>query len=133
LRPVVVDASVAASWLLPDERDGRATDAALALKEADGLVPQLWHLEMRNLILMAIRRNRLVSEDGAERLSSLSQLPLETDVQPDLDAAFELAVRYELTYYDALYLELACRRRAALATFGARLLEAARSEGVAWD
>jgi predicted nucleic acid-binding protein len=41
-----------------------------------------------------------------------------------------LARAHRLTAHDALYLELALRRSAALATLDARLREAARAEGV---
>ena len=66
-------------------------------------------------------------------LAELSKLPIETDPVPNLDAAFDLAVRCRLAFYDALYLELSCRRRALLATIDAPLLAAARAEGVVLD
>jgi predicted nucleic acid-binding protein len=133
LKPIIVDVSMAASWLLPDEHDARAVEAARALKETSGLVPQLWHYEMRNLVLMAVRRKRLSAEEAAERVGVLLEIPIETDGEPDLDAAFSLAAKYDLTYYDGLYLELARRRHASLATIDRRLLAAARSDGVAWE
>jgi predicted nucleic acid-binding protein len=133
LKPIIVDASVAASWILPGEHDARAVEAARALKETSGLVPQLWHYEMRNLLLTAVRRKRLSAEDAAERVRALLGMPVETDREPNLDTAFSLAVEYDLTYYDGLCLELACRRDASLATIDRRLLAAARAEGVAWD
>ena len=130
---IVVDASVAASWLLDDERNEYSDAALAALENAVGLVPQLWHYEMRNLLLMAARRGRLSAEDAAVRVAYLASLPLETDGTPDLQMAFALSAAHDLTFYDGLYLELARRRGAALATKDLRLLAAARSEGVAWD
>jgi predicted nucleic acid-binding protein len=131
LKPIVVDASTAASWLLPDEVDQRAVEVALALKKASGLVPQLWHYEMRNLLLMAVRRRRLSAEDANARVADLADLPLKTDHMPNLEAAFDLAVKHRLTFYDGLYLELACRRQGVLATMDHHLMAAARAEGVA--
>ncbi|HET9069956.1 MAG TPA: type II toxin-antitoxin system VapC family toxin [Amaricoccus sp.] len=53
------------------------------------------------------------------------------DGEADLAAALALAGRHGLSYCDGLYLELACRRGAVLATLDDRLLAAARAEGVA--
>jgi predicted nucleic acid-binding protein len=96
-------------------------------------VPELWHYEMRNLLLMAARRERISLEEAGRRAAALGMLRVETDEAPDLEATFDLANKHGLTFYDALYLELARRRRASLATADRRLLAAARTEGVAWD
>jgi predicted nucleic acid-binding protein len=75
-----------------------------------------------------------MSADEARRhLTEIEGLPFETDTAAEFRPAFALATKHNLSFYDALYLELACRRRAPLATFDGRLMEAARSEGVAWD
>ena len=42
-----------------------------------------------------------------ERLNALYDLPIRTDTEPDLDIAFALAERHGLSFYDAIYLELA--------------------------
>ena len=128
---LVVDASVAATWLFDDEDDPRATAALAELEAVPGWVPQLWHFEMRNILLVACRRQRITSAGAKERLVALVDLPLETDHEPGLDAAFALAAKHGLTFYDALYLELALRRRARIATLDAALLRAARDEGSA--
>ena len=65
-----------------------------------------------------------------ERLTSLGSLPIGTDQEPHFHVAFELAVMYTLSFYDALYLELAKRRRSVLATLDERLARAATAEGV---
>jgi predicted nucleic acid-binding protein len=130
---IVLDASVVANWLLDDEHDARAASAMAALAEAQGIVPLLWHYEMRNILLVSGRRQRLSAERASEHLAVMVELPLETDAEADHDSAFALAKKHGLTFYDALYLELAKRRHAALATADRRLLAAARAEGVAWD
>lgn len=130
---IVVDASVSASWLFDDEDDQRAAAALAALEEAPGLVPQLWHYEMRNILLVAVRRGRITHDGMIERIAALADLPLETDNDPHLDRALALAEAHRLSFYDALYLELAARRGAALASLDARLAEAARAEGIATD
>ena len=126
----VLDASVTAVWLLDDETEPRA-DVALAHLEDDGaIVPQLWHLEIRNLLLVAERRGRIAGGTVAERLDTLKDLPIRTDVYPDLETMLLLARAHGLSVYDATYLELASRRQAALATSDSALERAAVAEGI---
>ncbi len=58
-------------------------------------------------------------------------LEIALDGAPASDHVLALARRHRLTVCDALYLELALRRGAALATRDAALAAAARAEGVA--
>ena len=123
----VLDASVTLVWLFDDENHPQAEAALRALEIAGAVVPSLWHSEIRNALLVAQRRNRLTVEDARERLKALSDLPIQTDNTPDLDKAFDLAQKHTLSFYDALYLELAVRLRLPLASLDKRLIEAATS------
>ena len=127
---MVVDASLTLAWLLDDETDPRADDALKSLNEDEALVPQLWHLETRNGLLSAIRRGRLSADEVNDRLDALKGLPIRTDDRPDFQVAFELAKLHTLSFYDAIYLELARRQDAELATFDEALCIAASAEGV---
>ena len=61
--PLVVDASVALAWALPDESSAYA-DAVLAVVEQDGLrVPELWAREVANGLAVAYLRKRITSAD----------------------------------------------------------------------
>lgn len=66
----------------------------------------------------------------SERLDALKGLPIRTDDRPDLQAAFEMAGLHDLSYYDAVYLELAKRWEGELATFDEALCIAASAEGI---
>ena len=127
---LVVDASVAVAWLFDDEAEPRADSVLEHLEEDGALVPQLWHLETRNSLLIAERRGRLSAGGVKERLDALKGLPIRTDEEPDLQSAFDLARAHELSFYDALYLELAKRESAELATLDGALSRAAVAEGV---
>ena len=128
---LVLDASVAAAWLFDDEDDARA-DAALGRIKSDGaVVPQFWHLEVRSALLAAERRRRISSDEVEERLRFLLELPIKTDTELNLVAAFALARRRRLSFYDAVYLELALRCGGALATLDAALARAGVAEGLA--
>ena len=122
---LVLDASVACDWLLDDELDPRAVRIAERVSQDGALVPRLWHLEVRNALVTAERRGRLTAQGVVDRLRALGRLPVVTDPQPDLDAVVALARSHHISIYDAVYLELARRHRAALATLDSGLLGAA--------
>lgn len=127
---LVVDASLTMAWLLDDETDPRADQVFGRLAESGAIVPQLWHLETRNALLTAERRGRLSVAEISERLDALKSLPIRTDDRPDLQVAFEMAGLHDLSYYDAIYLELARRREGELATLDGALSRAAAAEGI---
>ena len=125
----VLDASVAGVWLLEDEDDPVANAAISRLATGFALVPQLWHLEVRNMLVVAERRGRMDGMGIEDGLRRVGELPIRTDTEPDLGAALALARRSRLTIYDALYLELALRADAPLATVDRALASAAVAEG----
>jgi len=129
--PFVIDASVAASWLLPDENHAGAEAAYTRLRSDYALVPTLWWFEVRNLFVMNERRGRLDAEKTDKALALLGSLPIQQDSEPEQGAVLRLARQHRLTVYDAAYLELALRENAALATLDAELARAASAENIA--
>ena len=127
----IVDASVAVVWMFEDEFH---TIADITLAEirgnSAGFVTQHWHLEVRNALLIGERRGRITPGYIRDRLSLLSELPVQTDTDADLDTVFHLARRYNLTMYDAMYLELAIRKGLPLATLDRQLARAASEASV---
>jgi predicted nucleic acid-binding protein len=128
---VVLDASVAGVWALPDESDGTATAALHHIVAHGGIVSSLFPWEIRNILVMAERRRRLEPQDADAFLADIADLPIEVDLAAKAAAVVALARTHRLSVYDALYLELARRRRLPLATLDRALLAAARAEGVA--
>ena len=126
----VLDASFTTAWLLPDESNLRVSTLMARFEIEGGLVPQHWHFEIRNALIMAERRGRIAADTTGMRLNRLNRLSLETDHSPDLEVALELARKHLLTFYDALYLELALRRGTPLATLDNALDRAAAAEGL---
>ncbi len=126
---MVLDASVVIAWLL-EEQHPEVPGLVDRLGEGISIVPDLWHLEVRNALVIAVRRDRLTFPEVRLRLDDLRALRMTTDSAPDLDVALDLAARHGLTYYDAIYLELAKRRSSVLATFDRNLALAAITEGV---
>ena len=127
---LVIDASIANTWIFEDESHPRA-DAALAeVLNSGGFVTRHWHLEVRNALIVGERRGRISLGESVHGLLYLSGLPLQTDAQANLDAAFDMARFYNLSMYDAMYLELALRLRLTLATLDRRLAQSATGAGV---
>jgi predicted nucleic acid-binding protein len=127
----VVDASISAAWLLPDEATP-LTEAALdATATHDIWVPALWVLEMSNLLLRAQRRRRINADKRLELAAAAAGLRLRIDREAvALTRIDELAAEHKLSAYDARYLELALRRRLPLATCDEALAAARVAAGV---
>jgi predicted nucleic acid-binding protein len=126
----IIDASVTASWLLPDENVPAAQTILDKLASADGLVPPLWLYEVTNICVMAFRRGRLSQGQLTDALNRMDRLPIKVETDIPLLPIRYLAERYALTIYDAAYLELALRLDGQLATFDKALAAAALANGV---
>jgi predicted nucleic acid-binding protein len=131
---LVVDASVALSWALPDESSAYADDV-LAEVERDGLrVPELWAREIANGLAVAYLRKRITSADERAFLAALSNLNIQVErgssaltVIRDGTAA---AIRYGLSAYDAAYVDLASREGLTLATLDTAMRKAAEQSHI---
>jgi predicted nucleic acid-binding protein len=132
--PLVVDASVALAWALPDESSAYA-DAVLAAVERDGLrVPELWAREVANGLAVAYLRKRITSADERAFLAALSHLRIEVEETASALAVVRdgtaAAMHYGLTAYDTAYLDLASREKLALATLDTAMRKAAEQSGI---
>lgn len=126
--PLVLDASAVIGWLMPDER-WPDVEAAIA-DAADLLVPWLFWVELRNVLITQERRGRLPVGGTEKLLAAVDRLALIYDTTPDSAAVLRLARDFRLSAYNALYLELAQRQSASLFTTDHALTQAARSSGV---
>ena len=125
---LVIDASAVANWLMPDE--STVDLKALAASHQDLSAPfSLWS-EVRNALIVGERRGRLPVGATDRMLARLDQLNLTLDITPSSPNVLAIARKHNLTVYDALYLDLALRKSAALASLDAALLRAAQAEGV---
>jgi predicted nucleic acid-binding protein len=130
----VIDASIGFAWVHPDQA---TTETERLLQEIEAgtrvVVPMLWYLEVANGLLVLQRRRKLTSKERRLAMETLSGLNLIADDE-SYRAAFrktsELAEKYGLSVYDAVYLETAMRRRLPLASCDQALLAAARRCGI---
>lgn len=126
----VLDASVAAAWFLPDEVSEAADRLLGEVLANPPVVPSLFRHELRNLLLLAERRNRVSPFEIDEVLTLLATLPIaERGPGADHDI-LHLARKHGLTAYDAAYLALALAEGLPLATLDKKLIAAARVENV---
>ena len=128
--PFVVDASLVAAWLLPDEKNPQTDALLLRLQTDRPIAPDLlWH-EVRSLIVNAVRRGRVSREFLRWAAFQLDLLPILPASSGNSTVIIALADKYQLSAYDAAYLALAGAERMPLATLDRKLATAARAENI---
>jgi predicted nucleic acid-binding protein len=130
---LIVDCSLAATWLFQDEATPQTTKLLRRLDSEATLVPALWFLELTNVLALAERHGRVTPAQSAQFILELSKLDIEVDAEsPErgFDRLLPLCRTYRLTSCDAVYLELAMRRGLPLATLDEPLRKAAKKAGV---
>lgn len=131
----VLDASVALRWFLDHPMPPYANRVKqFFLKGVRAVVPALWHLEMSNSLAVAERRSILTAADVDQAVIDIEQIAA---ASMDIDGsvvsarqALATARAFQLSAYDAVYLDLARRERLPLATLDDRLRAAAPRAGV---
>lgn len=119
---VVVDASVAAKWFLPENGEALVYQALALLDEYDNeeirfVVPDLFYVEVANAIWEASRVGRVSRAFGDQAIRLLTQREFPTVPSLKLvDRAFQIATDYRRTVYDSLYVALAVQAETQLIT-----------------
>lgn len=125
----VIDASLVAAWLLPEEFSDAAEIVIASISEPCP-APSLFWFEIRNILVMSERRGRIASGGALLGMERVRRLPLDdTGIGGD-GSILLLAANLTLSAYDAAYLALAINRNVPLATLDRKLAAAARKEGV---
>ncbi len=135
----VLDNSVAMRWLFrdgsgQDTEDADAVLATLEHTEAQALSPGIWLLEAGDVVVRAEARGWITEAEGREFTHLLEHMAIRIDPElqgPAFGHVIDLARRFNLSTYDAAYLELALREGIALATLDASLRKAAEQTGTA--
>jgi predicted nucleic acid-binding protein len=125
---LVLDCSVAVAWYLEGEGTDFTDSLLHAIPKLEIWVPALWMLEFSNALFAAERRHRISESERAQIIgqASLHSFNVDTHVL-SLRQADEFSGQHNLTPYDAVYFELARRRKLPLATLDAALVKAARA------
>jgi predicted nucleic acid-binding protein len=129
--PLILDNSVVCGWLLANQATPYSDAIATRLLDDRAAAPALLRLEYTNVLRTACKRGRINVQQAQDALAELAAIPIDIDVDPpDAGQVLALALRYDLSSYDAAYLDLALRRQWPIATQDEALAEAARIAGV---
>ena len=132
----VMDASVTAAWLLPDNAssDTQRLYTRIRRHEVDPQAPNLWQWECGNLIASGVNSGRIPhsSVEGLWGVLEAIRHRVELhDLAPaQHKAVLDVALDTGLPVYDAAYLWLAQSLKLPLATFDPAQITAAQKRGV---
>jgi predicted nucleic acid-binding protein len=130
LRRVVLDASVAAKWLLPSATEPYSQHALRLLdeyvnREIEILIPDLFWAEIANVLWKAARAGRCTPEQARIGLEKVTVQRFPTVRSRSLlSSAFDIASTSGRTVYDCLYIALAEASRSEFLTADERLVNA---------
>ena len=125
---LVVDASVAIKWYLPEVH---SEDALRLLDdERELLVPDLVWSEVGNILWKKWQKDQLTAEQPPAILQDFGQLGLVIHSSQKLaPTAWSLAARLKRSFYDSMYLALAETQACPLVTADRRLFNAVSPSG----
>jgi predicted nucleic acid-binding protein len=130
----VIDCSFSSALFLPDENSESVREFFLKMKKNDRVhIPLLWWYETGNVLNVSVRRKRLNHNDFRMVIDLLVKLRLITDAEYGAEYSgrlFELSQLYNVSSYDAAYLELSIRLQAKLQTLDKNLLAVADTIGI---
>jgi predicted nucleic acid-binding protein len=112
---LVIDASVAVKWLVPEELQEEAL--SLVNDEDQLIVPEFLFAEVGNILWKKVRREEMEMSDARDILLGLRDFDLEIHPLGNLvEAALEIGNTHDTTVYDGIYLALAIQEKAILVT-----------------
>lgn len=130
---MILDASVAVKWFLPDE-DG-ATEAlhlrsAALTRSVELAAPDVIWAEVCQSLVRAVRRGRMERDAVRAVVDDLVEVrPLITDGAIDPRDAIRVALSAGVSAYDAQYLALGARLGQPVITADLRMLDQGRAHG----
>ena len=127
----VLDNSVVSGWIVNDQACPYSESIATRLQAVRAIAPPLLQLEYTNVMRTACKRQKMIAAQAHQIVAMLAELPIDIDnasLHPS--QVLDLALRYDLTSYDAVYLDLALRRGVPIATRDQALANAALVAGV---
>ena len=122
---LVVDASVAAKWVLPESDSAQAV--AIRMADEELVAPSIAWAEIGNAIWKAVRRRDLAARDAAETLRvAMAHYARLVPLDECAVRAIELATSLRHPIYDCFYLALAECDNVPLVTADETMFAAAR-------
>lgn len=127
---IVVDASIAAAWVLPEVQ----TQAAISLIQSgrELVAVDLIKVEVFSAILKAVRMKRLTPVHATSAIENFKRASLTLESTGEVvPAAYAIAQQHGGSVYDACYIALARSLAAPLATDDEAMAKVAEAVGVA--
>ncbi len=130
MKPLVLDANVAAKWFLPAGSETLMAEADQVFGEcisgdARPIVPDLFWPEFGSIQWKAVRRGRITPKAAEEAIGEVNKMGLTTmPTRPLLRDAFRIAAAFQCSVYDGIYVALAIESGAPLITADERLVNA---------
>ncbi len=119
----VVDASVAIKWFLPEAHAGAAHRLLAAGVEL--LAPDLIRAEVGNVVWKKWRQGEIDDQAALDLLRDFQRFPLQIHSSEMLvNGAWDIARRFDRSFYDSLYLALAANNASPLVTADLRFYRA---------
>jgi len=130
----VFDASFVSALVIPDGKNPLVDKMYAKIENEDErYAPHLLWYEITNVFKNLIRRGRFTSIEVMQFYPRLEAIDFTCDYATGVDYSrklLRLCNDYNLSSYDAAYLELAERKNAVLCTLDENLLKAAKKYGV---
>jgi predicted nucleic acid-binding protein len=122
MQKFVVDASFVLGFLLPDERKSQVDSVFIDYKEGKiSLISSLLlEFEVGNGLKSAYLSKRLSKNEVKKNIRLFSEYGIK-EIGIDLEKTVELALKYNLSFYDAGYVYIAKKEKANLLSFDKRL------------
>jgi predicted nucleic acid-binding protein len=130
---IVFDASIAMAWCFLDEATPATRKLFEDMSSTTAVVPAWWYIELANVLYLAERGRRIPAIRVVEFIATVEDMRVEVDHEAPSRAfthLLPLCRAHHLTSYDAIYLDLALRRKLPLATLDGPLRKAAKKLGV---
>ena len=124
---IVVDASIAVKWFIPEVH----SEAAKRVLEADHelIAPELILAEVASALWKKRRRGELPADAARDMVADFRRYPIRMATLTSLStAAFDIAERLERSIYDCFYLALAEHADGALLTADRRFYDVASAD-----
>jgi len=126
MTPLVIDASIAVKWFIPETHSINAL--RLLKADCDLLAPDLIFAEFGNVLWKKWLRNELESEVISPLLADLIRMRLRIVPTVALaEKAADIAITYRRSFYDSIYLALAVAAQGRMVTADEKLCNALRA------
>lgn len=130
---IVLDASVMLAWLFREPALASRPQIQTLLAQETLIVPAHWPAEIGNALVVNARRGRIAKSDLANMIESLQAFAVSPQAPPEseyFEPLLRFAQMHQLTFYDALYVQLALETESTLATLDDDMRKAARQLGL---